>query len=172
MTSSPVDPDDRRGTVGVGPDGEFEIRFRRRLPHPPQHVWDSLVDPDQQAVWVPGVRFEAVVGAPVLFDFGDEGRAEGEVLVVAPPELIEHTWLWPGEPPSTVRWQLEPVDGGTLLVLTHRRLRPEPAIDYSTGWHVMLDALAAHLDGREIPPPDFAGLAERYTVQVTNLSAP
>lgn len=159
---------DRRGTVGVGTNGEFEVRFERRLRHAPDRVWASLVDPEQQDVWVPGVRFEARVGAPVLFDFGDEGRAEGEVLAVDPPWMLEHTWLWPDEPPSTVRWLLDPIEGGTLVVLLHRPVRPEPAIDYCTGWHVMLDALDAHLDGRDpnAVPPDFAGLYEQYAAQL------
>jgi uncharacterized protein YndB with AHSA1/START domain len=151
----------------MGSSGDFEVRFERRLSQPPSRVWDSLVDPDQQALWVPGVRFEARVGAPVLFDFGDEGRAEGEVLAVDPPQMLEHTWLWPGEPSSTVRWQLDAVDGGTLLVLLHRPLRSEPAVDYCTGWHVMLDALDAYVDGRDphASVPDFAGLYEQYAAQ-------
>ena len=58
-----------------------------------------------------------------------------------------------------MRWDLDPIDGGTRVVLLHRPLRPEPAIDVCTGWHVMLDALDAHLDGRDpnAVPPDFAG---------------
>jgi len=53
---------------------------------------------------------------------------------------------------------------GTLLVLRHRPVRPEPAVDYSTGWHVMLDALAIQLDGGDpaAAEPDFAALYESY----------
>jgi uncharacterized protein YndB with AHSA1/START domain len=154
--------DDRRGTLGVGPDGQWQIRFERRLSHPPQRVWDSLVDVDQQDRWVPGVRIHARVGGPVVFDFAAEGRAEGEVLLVEPPRALEHTWLWPGEPPSTVRWEIAPDGDGSLLVLLHRPLRPEPSVDYAAGWHAMLDALATHLDGGEPTEPDYGALYESY----------
>lgn len=160
----------RRGTIGAGADGECEIRFERWVRHPVERVWEALVDPEQQQAWVPGVRFEARVGAPVLFDFGDQGRAEGEVLAVRPPTALEHTWRWPGEPPSAVRWRLDPVDGGTRIVLLHRPLRPGPAVDFSSGWHVMLDALAAHLDGRAPDAPDFAGLYAQYAAEVGPLA--
>jgi uncharacterized protein YndB with AHSA1/START domain len=157
--------DDRRGTVGVGKDGGWQVRFERRLPHSPEQVWASLVDVDQQDRWVPGVRIHARVGGPVVFDFGDEGRAEGEVLVAEPPRVLEHTWLWPDELPSTVRWEITPDGDGSLLVLLHRPVRPEPAVDYCTGWHVMLDALAVHLDGGDpgAEEPDFGALYETYT---------
>jgi uncharacterized protein YndB with AHSA1/START domain len=154
--------DDRRGTLGVGPDGEWQIRFERRLPHPPERVWAALVDGDQQDHWVPGVRIHARVGGPVVFDFDDEGKAEGEVLAVDPGRALEHTWLWPGEPHSTVRWEITPDGEGSLLVLLHRPLRPDPAVDYAAGWHGMLDALAVHLDGEDPPVPDYSALYETY----------
>jgi len=159
--------DDALGTIGLGDDGTVQVRFRRHLPHPVEQVWASLVDPAQQATWMPGCTFEARAGAPVLFDFGDEGRAEGEVLVAEAPTLLEHTWLWPGEPRCTVRYELEPVDGGTVLTLTQRRVAPEPAVDYCTGWHVMLDALTHRLDGNDpgAVEPDFAGLYRIYAAQ-------
>jgi uncharacterized protein YndB with AHSA1/START domain len=154
--------DDRRGTLGVGPDGAWQIRFERRLPHPPARVWDALVDLDQQDRWVSGVRIHAQVGGRVVFDFDAEGRAEGEVLVVDPPRALEHTWLWPDEPPSTVRWEISPDGDGSRLVLLHRPLRPEPAVDYAAGWHGMLDSLATHLAGGTPGEPDYAALYESY----------
>jgi uncharacterized protein YndB with AHSA1/START domain len=154
--------DDRRGTLGVGPDGQWQIRFERRLRHPPARVWDALVDVDQQDRWVPGVRIHARVGGPVVFDFDADGRAEGEVLLVDPPRALEHTWLWPGEPPSTVRWEISADGAGSLLVLLHRPLRPEPAVDYAAGWHAMLDALATHMAGGVPGEPDYAALYESY----------
>jgi hypothetical protein len=47
-------------------------------------------------------------------------------------------------------------------VLLHRQLRPDPAVDYATGWHAMLDALAVYLDGGDPAEPDYAGLYEQY----------
>ena len=58
-----------------------------------------------------------------------------------------------------------PDGDGSVLVLLHRPVRPEPAVDYCTGWHVMLDALAVHLDGGDpgAGEPDFAALHETYS---------
>ncbi|PRX90926.1 SRPBCC family protein [Allonocardiopsis opalescens] len=158
------DPRERTGTLGVGSDGHWQIRFERRLRHSVERVWSALSDPAQQAQWVPGVTIHAVAGGTVDFDFGDEGRAQGEVLAVDPPHRIEHTWTWPGEPDSVVRWELTPDGDGSLMVLLHRPLRREPATDYCTGWHVMLDSLADHLDGtRPEAEPDFAALYTLYS---------
>ena len=150
MTTDPdtaPDPRDRRGTLGLDSEGGWQIRFERRLRHPLDRVWQALVDPRQRAGWLPGVTLEARAGGVVVFDFGDEGRAEGEVLAVEPPHRLEHTWRWPGEPPATVRWELTGDATGTTLVLLHRPVRREPAVDYAVGWHAMLDALADLLGG-------------------------
>ncbi len=167
VTTSPDSPppaDDARGTLGVGPDGAWQIRFERRLRHSPERVWDALVDPEQQDRWVPGVRIEAVAGGAVRYDFGDEGVADGVVLGVEPPFALEHTWRWPGEPESTVRWEVRPAEDGAVLVLMHRALRQAPAVDYCTGWHTMLDALRAFLDGGDPAEltPDWEALAQVY----------
>ncbi|ONI85352.1 hypothetical protein ALI144C_13750 [Actinosynnema sp. ALI-1.44] len=162
MTDKAPDLADRRGTLGVGEDGQWQIRFQRRLRHAPERVWSALVDPAQQAAWVPGVTIEATVGGTVLFDFAEQGKAEGEVLAVEAPRLLEHTWLWPGEPSATVRWEVTADGDGTLLVLWHRPLRRDPAAGYAAGWHVMLDALETHLSGAVPGEPEFPRLFEMY----------
>ncbi|MBK1783081.1 SRPBCC family protein [Prauserella cavernicola] len=151
-----------RGSVGLGPDGAWQIRFERRLRHAPERVWQALVDPAEQGRWLPGVTIEARVGGAAVYDFGDEGRAEGTVLTVEPPSVLEHSWSWPGEEDSVVRWELRADGTETVLVLLHRPVRPEPAVDYRLGWHVLLDALGTHLAGGETPEPDYEALAALY----------
>lgn len=166
---APPRPDDARGTLGMGPDGTWQIRFERHLPHSAERVWAAITDPEQQDRWVPGVRIEARVHGAVAYDFGDEGRVDGEVLAVDPPTSIEHSWRWPGEPDSVVRWEVRPEGDGSVLVLLHRPLRPEPAVDYCAGWHAMLDSLAVHLDGGEPADltPDYEQLTGWYAAQAT-----
>jgi uncharacterized protein YndB with AHSA1/START domain len=165
-------PYDTRGSLGLGPDGAWQIRFERRLPHSPTRVWAALTDPEEQRHWLPGVTLTPRVGSPVVYDFDAEGTAEGTVLVVDPGRRLEHTWSWPGEPESRVRWELTPDGTGTLLVLLHRPLRPEPAISYCTGWHAMLDALPVHLDGGdpETLEPDYAALYDLYATPGRHLA--
>ncbi|TKG72338.1 SRPBCC family protein [Prauserella endophytica] len=154
--------DDLKGTIGLGPDGAWQIRFERRLRHSPERVWQALVDPDEQGRWLPGVTIDARVGGVAVYDFGEEGRAEGTVRAVEPPSVLEHSWSWPGEEDSVVRWELRAEDDATVLVLLHRPVRPEPAVHYCLGWHVMLDALDAHLGGGEPAEPDYDHLASLY----------
>ncbi|QFG26406.1 SRPBCC family protein [Actinomadura sp. WMMB 499] len=150
-----------RGTLTEASDG-WRIRFERRLPHPPERVWRALSDPGQQGAWMPGVRIEPRVGGAVVYDFGDEGRADGEVLAVEQGKLLEHSWTWPDEPRAVVRWELRPDGDGTLLTLLHRPLRVEPARVYCVGWHAMLDALDVVLDGGTPADADYAALDALY----------
>ncbi len=162
--------DDTRGTIGMSAQGDWQIRFERHLPHSVARVWQAITEPDQQDRWVPGVRIVAEPGGAVVFDFGGEGGAEGEVLAVDPPTSIEHTWRWPGEPDSVVRWEIQPDGDGAVLVLLHRPVRPEPAVHYSAGWHTMLDSLAVHLDGGDpgaLTPDYEQQLVDWYTAQAS-----
>lgn len=128
-------------------------------------MWGALTEARQHEKWAPGVQIDARVGAAVLFDFDDRGKAEDEIVACESPRLLAHTWLWADEPVSTVRWELE-ADGSdaTLLVLLHGPVSSRQAAGYATGWHVMLDALRLHLSGDGISgwTPDWAGLSTLY----------
>jgi uncharacterized protein YndB with AHSA1/START domain len=146
--------DSLRGTLGIGADGAFRIRFERVLAHTPERVWAWITDPEKLVLWLPGCTIDPRVGGAVGFDFGDEGAATGVVSEAVPPGspeekgVLVHTWCWEGVPDSVVRWTLEAVPEGTRLTLVHGELLPEPAADFATGWHVMLDALALAVGGK------------------------
>jgi uncharacterized protein YndB with AHSA1/START domain len=152
--TAPNSPNPLRGTLGIGSDGAFRIRFERQLAHAPERVWAWITEPDRLALWLPGCAIDPRAGGAVSFDFGDEGTATGLVSEALPPGeagepgVLVHGWSWEGVPDSVVRWTLEPVPGGTRLTLDHSELLPEPAADFATGWHVMLDALALVADGK------------------------
>lgn len=144
-------PDPRYGTIGIDEHGTFRIHFDRTLAHPVERVWQAIVDPARLETWMPGCVIEPRVGGAVRYDFGDEGAATGEVTVVEAPGTagrLEHTWVWEGVDPSHVTWSLEPHGDGCRLTLVHAEVQRDPAVDFATGWHAILDVLDCHLDDR------------------------
>lgn len=142
------------GTLGIGDDGTFRIRFDRTLRHPLRKVWAALTDPAKFSVWMPGCRIDPYVGGAAVYDFGDEGQATGEVLAIRaagaddPSAELEHSWCWEGVPDSVVVWRLDPVEEGTRLQLIHREIVRDPAVEFAVGWHVILDTLDRYVDQR------------------------
>lgn len=118
----------------------------RELRHPPEKVWQSLVDPEHLHEWAP---FDAdgslgMVGARVnLTTVGAPGPHVTETIVVKAqePRLLEYNW---GD--SNVRWELEGIDGGTRLTLWSNIDRRFISMG-AAGWHICLDVLEHLLDG-------------------------
>ena len=71
------------------------------------------------------------------------------ILRVEPPMLLEHTHVDAG---SYMRWELEPVDTGCVLRLSHFVTDPDAAIDncYVVGLHTSLARLDPCLAGRPV----------------------
>jgi uncharacterized protein YndB with AHSA1/START domain len=136
------------------------IVFRRLLAHPIQDVWEAITEPSQIEVWfLAKVTRETSQGGNLVMEHPNGVRATGRVLEWQPPRMYEHEWnLTPGpnRPDgefSIVRWELTPAEGGTLLVLTHRKLTRPTAEVFARGLRVFLDRLSAHLGGAPMPDP-------------------
>jgi uncharacterized protein YndB with AHSA1/START domain len=138
-------------------DGRSVLRMQRRLAHPPDKVWQALVEPDRLAEWFPAtVRPELRVGGAVEFGFGDPGT----VTDLDPPRLIAYTWGT-----DHLRWEVEPDGEGSLLRLTHTFDDRAGAASFAAGWHICLVALALQLAGRPVAgaeDEDQDALHERY----------
>jgi len=67
----------------------------------------------------------------------------GEYLVIEPPERLEFTWISEatGHRSTVVTIQFLKRDGGTELVLTHRRLPPTQVESHRRGWTDILQLL-------------------------------
>jgi uncharacterized protein YndB with AHSA1/START domain len=143
------------GTLERTPDGGL-IRFERHLPFPLQEVWEAITEPARIADW--WLPFDADItmdlregGEMVIVGRGDEPVAMAfTILRVEPPVLFEHTHADPG---SFMRWELEAVDSGCVLRLSHFVPDVPTAIDncYVVGLHTSLGRLAPLLAGESIP---------------------
>lgn len=118
---SDLHPSRYDGTIERLADGGV-IRFERHFPYPIRDVWDAITNPARLAEW--WLPFDADItidlregGHMVMTATGDEPMTiTCTILRVEPPMLLEHTHVDPG---SFIRWELESVDTGCVLRLSH-----------------------------------------------------
>ena len=114
----------------------------RELRHAPEKVWRALTDPAHLREWAP---FETdgsldTVGTVKLTWAGRPTPLETRITRADAPRMLEY---------DDMRWELEPLDGGTRLTLWHnidRRFISWGA----AGWHISLDTLDRLLAGHPI----------------------
>jgi uncharacterized protein YndB with AHSA1/START domain len=93
----------------------------------------------------PGGRWRAVgVGAD-----GRSFSVDGEFREVDPPRKLVQTWRpgWEGGHETTITYRLEPIEGGTRVIVRHEGFadRVESCRSHGEGWERVLGWLAAHL---------------------------
>src|ERR1700722_484593 len=103
----------------VRKDGDkWTLVLVRELSHPPAKVWNALTDPEQLREWAPfdSSRNLGTVGAATLTTVGAPAAHVTETAVTRAdaPKLLEFSWGG-----QDIRWQLEPLAGGTRLTLWH-----------------------------------------------------
>jgi uncharacterized protein YndB with AHSA1/START domain len=129
----------------------WTLVFTRTLHHPPEAVWAAITDPDQLGQWAPFTadRSLATTGDVVLtmVDGMEVDVSDARVTRADPPSLLEYTW---GTQP--LRWELEAVDGGTKLTLSHTVDASDWVPKVAAGWHLCLVVAERLLDGHPIPP--------------------
>jgi uncharacterized protein YndB with AHSA1/START domain len=126
-------------------DGRWELRFVRRLAHPPATVWRALTDPEHLAAWFPAaIEGEREAGAPLrfVFEHGEGPDTEGEITVYDPPARFEFRW---GE--ELLRFALEPDGDGCVLTFVDAFDELGKAARDGAGWHTCLDLLEHDLAG-------------------------
>jgi uncharacterized protein YndB with AHSA1/START domain len=134
-----------KGTLEQTTDG-WALRFVRPLRHSPAKVWAAFTDPEQRAQWFPDTMIgDFTPGATLRFVTDIESIPEftGTVLTVEPERLLEFTW---GE--DTLRFEIEPTDGGCTLTLRDSIAELGKAARDGAGWHVCLEQLADALEGK------------------------
>jgi uncharacterized protein YndB with AHSA1/START domain len=159
---------DRLGTVERS-DGEYVIRFERRLEHPIESVWLALTEPSAIEKWLAAATvFELRDGGTVELHWQNGEDLDGmhaTITELEPPHLLE----WRGDRHGICRWELRPDDGGCILrfsstldaaeVDARAAKDPEHGSPPSllAGWHVHLDYLDDALDGNAVDWPNWSG---------------
>jgi uncharacterized protein YndB with AHSA1/START domain len=150
-------------TMRVTPDQD-EIVCEIHIAAQPERVFQALIDPQQVQQWwgQAGIyrcnEFNAEVrvgGRWSSKGTGPDGgpfEVKGEYLEIDPPRQLAYTWVasWTGNAETTVLWELEPINNGTLLRIRHRGLAAYPDIAQSyRGWPRMLGWIQALLERDE-----------------------
>jgi uncharacterized protein YndB with AHSA1/START domain len=140
----------RNGTLHPAGNGRSTLRFERDLRHPIERVWRAITDPAELNTWFPsrvGLS-ELNVGARLHFVFEAEQvpPLDGEITELEPPRVLAFTWGV-----DQLRFELEPAAAGCTLVFTCTFTDDGvKAARDGAGWHVCLEVLEAHLQGRSV----------------------
>jgi uncharacterized protein YndB with AHSA1/START domain len=141
----------------AGEDPDDVLVVRRVLPAERERVFAAWLDPASLAAWMrPGGMTGALVeldprvgGRFRIVMQHDQGGYEhqGEYLAIEPPSLLSFTWISSATDlrPTVVTVELHERDGGTELVLTHRRLPPERVDAHRRGWTDIVRLLETEL---------------------------
>ncbi|MEO0990595.1 MAG: metalloregulator ArsR/SmtB family transcription factor [Pseudomonadota bacterium] len=135
---------------------DLKLEISHMIPAPRERVFDAWLNPDMLArfmtpapdVTVPEATVDAREGGrfKVLMRVGDKDMPhEGTYRTIDRPNRLAFTWESPMSPidGSTVTLDLEEVDGGTQLNLTHVRFMNEEArSNHNKGWTRILQCLA------------------------------
>jgi len=130
-----------------------------RIDAQPETVFSYFTDPVRLVRWKGrAATLDPRPGGVYRVEVSDENVVLGEYVEVTPYSRVVFTWGWENGvlPPgtSTVEIDLEPVEGATLLRLTHRDLpTPDSVAAHAQGWTHYLPRLAEVAGGGD-PGPD------------------
>lgn len=142
----------------TAPDGGEVLVVRRVLPAPRERVFAAWLDPESLAQWMRPdtvaatvVEVDPRVGGRfrIAMQRGDgEVEHRGEYLTIDPPRRLEFTWIsaYTDTRPTVVTVELLEREGGTELVLTHRRLPASRVDAHRQGWTDIVRNLGAYLE--------------------------
>lgn len=128
---------------------------------PPARVFEALTRPEEITRWWGSAETYRTTGWESDLRVGGTWRSRGqsadgstftvggEFLEVAPPHTLAFTWRpdWDAGNVTTVRYRLDPIEGGTRLTLRHDGFagRPETCRDHTSGWELVLNWMAQHV---------------------------
>jgi uncharacterized protein YndB with AHSA1/START domain len=135
------------------------IVVEREVAAAPSVVYSYLTESSKWARWQ-GVdaTIQARAGGLFAVTMPNGTRARGQFIELELNRRIVFSWGWidhEGLPPgsSTVEIELTPLEGGTLVRLTHSGLPPEEVELHTAGWDRYLPRLGLAAEGGQ-PEPD------------------
>ena len=120
-------------TVAITPEQDA-VHVEVFIAAPPQRVFEAITDPRQLVQWwgqkgmyrTTNWSTDLRPGGKWLCEgVSDQNKGpftvRGEYLEIDPPRLLVHTWIpsYSDSASTTVRWELEPVAGGTRIRVAH-----------------------------------------------------
>ena len=134
-------------------DPDALVVVRRVMAIPREEVFAAWLDPVSMRRWMrPGdvdratVEVDPRVGGKFRIVMHHAGRDDahwGEYLAIEPPSRLSFTWIseYTNLQPTVVTVELLEKNGGTEVVLTHRRLPLERREAHRGGWSSILQKL-------------------------------
>jgi uncharacterized protein YndB with AHSA1/START domain len=151
-------------TVAITPDQDV-VRCEIFIAAPPARVFQAITDPRQMLQWwgdkgmyrttkcETDVRVNGQWKSTGVSGNGDTFQVSGEYLEVDPPRRLVYTWLatWTGALKTTVSWNLEPHNQGTLVKLQHYGFagHADAAKSHAQGWERVLAWMQAFVEKGE-----------------------
>lgn len=127
------------------------IKTERYYSHSLQKVWEAISKAEEISAWFIKADFKAETGYQYTFTH-ENTVISGKVLEVDPPKKLIYTWIVSGtEVETTVTWELEEKEGGTLLKLEHTGIEGYgPAAEtffnnFKGGWENCFNELEKYL---------------------------
>jgi uncharacterized protein YndB with AHSA1/START domain len=108
---------------------DCELRLTRRYDASPREVWAALTDGDSVERWLAPAATAWLSG----------------LREIEPGRVLEVDWRHGEEAPSAIRVELIATDGGTTLVLDHRRIAAPVGMRYMGRWTRALERLEERL---------------------------
>ncbi|MBV9718306.1 MAG: SRPBCC domain-containing protein [Candidatus Eremiobacteraeota bacterium] len=138
---------------------ELQHVYESEIHAPADAIWDALTRGDlTERYWYnTTVVSEWRVGAPVRFFRNGTLSVHGRVMEFDPPHVLAYTWAHAADeadpelasdPPSTVRWTIEPAESGCRVTLVHSGFA-SPTKTYRLvrrGWNYILSGLQTLLE--------------------------
>lgn len=125
-----------------------EVVVEQHIKATPSTVYRYLTESDKWLKWQSAsADLDARPGGVFALTMENGMLTRGQYTELVPDKRVVFTWGWvdhPGLPPgsSMVTVDLEAVEDGTLLVLTHSNLPPDEVEAHRKGWNMFIPALA------------------------------